>query len=183
MELPSDDNGESPFAELPSDDNGKSQFALPRGGAVSFQSTPKRKRPNPVQQRGRLRTGGGADHLDLPDEVVNDELVSDDDFDMPEEVPNDELDDLFGDVANASLNKEYRCTAKVLAKVLWKNKMKNFHVHPGPAAADVRARLVQGNVPDVAPNLSHSLSGALQDDVMEVFSPPRILENTAKLGL
>ena len=31
--------------------------------------------------------------------------------------------------------------------------------------------------------LGRSLGGALQDDVMEVFSPPRILEHTASLGL
>ena len=31
--------------------------------------------------------------------------------------------------------------------------------------------------------LGHSLGGASQDDVMEVFSPPRILEHTATLGL
>ena len=37
--------------------------------------------------------------------------------------------------------------------------------------------------PDVEAYLGRDLGGALQDDVMEVFSPPRILEHTATLGL
>ena len=55
---------------------------------------------------------------------------------------------------------------------------------PGPPAADIQARLMQGRGPDVDVYLAlgHSLGGALQDDVMEVFSPPRILEHTTTLG-
>ena len=54
---------------------------------------------------------------------------------------------------------------------------------PGPTAADIRATLVQGRAPDVEAYLGRSLGGALQDDVMEMFSPPRILEYTSILGL
>ena len=53
----------------------------------------------------------------------------------------------------------------------------------GPTPADVQATVVQDRPPDVETYLGHSLGGALQDDVMEVFSPPRILEHTAALGL
>ena len=54
---------------------------------------------------------------------------------------------------------------------------------PGPSAADTQAKVVQERAPDVEAYLGRDLGGALQDDVMEVFSPPRILEHTAKLGL
>ena len=56
-------------------------------------------------------------------------------------------------------------------------------MYPGPTAADIQATLVQGRAPDVEAYLGRSLGGALQDDVMEMFSPPRILEYTAILGL
>ena len=51
----------------------------------------------------------------------------------------------------------------------------------GPTAADIQATLVQGRAPDVEAYLPRSdvgalhtaiHGGALQDDVMEVFSPP-----------
>ena len=54
---------------------------------------------------------------------------------------------------------------------------------PGPTAADIQATVVQERAPDVEAYLGRDLGGALQDDVMEVFSPPRILEHTATLGL
>ena len=59
---------------------------------------------------------------------------------------------------------------------------------PGPTAADVLATLVQRCAPDVVPYTQHSLAFSertfvSQGDVMEVFSPPRILEHTAALGL
>ena len=54
---------------------------------------------------------------------------------------------------------------------------------PGPTAADIQAKVVQERAPDVDAYLGRDLGGALQDDVMEVFSPPRILEHTATLGL
>ena len=59
----------------------------------------------------------------------------------------------------------------------------HFRTSPGPTAAEIQARLMQGHAPDVKAYLGHSLGGALQDDVMEVFSPPRILEHTRTLGL
>ena len=44
--------------------------------------------------------------------------------------------------------------------------------------------MVREGAPDVKAYLVRSsLDGALQDDVMDVFSPPRILEHTATLGL
>ena len=54
---------------------------------------------------------------------------------------------------------------------------------PGPTAADIQAKVVQERAPDVDAYLGRDLGGTLQDDVMEVFSPPRILEHTATLGL
>ena len=54
---------------------------------------------------------------------------------------------------------------------------------PGPTAADTQAKVVQERAPDVDAYLGRDLGGTLQDDVMEVFSPPRILEHTKILGL
>ena len=59
---------------------------------------------------------------------------------------------------------------------------------PGPTAADVLATLVQRCAPDVVPYTRRSLTFSArtfvsQDDVMEVFSPPRIREHTAAFGL
>ena len=61
-------------------------------------------------------------------------------------------------------------------KMIKKNQM-----FPGPTAADVLATLVQRCAPDVEAYLTNG--GAIADDVMEVFSPPRILEHTVALGL
>ena len=114
-----------------------------------------------------------AGDLVLPEEVV--------DLDLPEEVVNDELDDLFVDVTTASPQKEDRS----LAKKLRRNKCyqtKCYRVFEGPTAADIQATLVQGRAPDVEAYLPRSdvgalhtaiHGGALQDDVMEVFSPPQ----------
>ena len=100
------------------------------------------------------------------------------DIDLPEEVANDELDDLFVDVTTGSPKKEDRYFAKAL-----RGKKKRARVFPGPTPADVQATVVHDRAPDVETYLGRSLGGALQDDVMEVFSPPRILEHTAALGL
>ena len=81
-------------------------------------------------------------------------------------------------VKTASPKKEDRSLAKTLGK-----KKKHARVFPGPTAADIQAKVVQERAPDVQAYLGRDLGGALQDDVMEVFSPPRILEHTATLGL
>ena len=99
-------------------------------------------------------------------------------IDLPEEVANDELDDLFVDVTTGSPKKEDRYFAKKL-----RGKKKRARVFPGSTAADVQATVVHDRAPDVETYLGRSLGGALQDDVMEVFSPPRILEHTAAVGL
>lgn len=44
-------------------------------------------------------------------------------------------------------------------------------------------RLFRSELPSVTPNVPRLLDGVLQDDVCEIFSPPRILEHTKKLGL
>ena len=44
---------------------------------------------------------------------------------------------------------------------------------PGPTAADILATVVQERAPDVEAFLGRDLGGAVQDDVMEVFSPPQ----------
>ena len=49
---------------------------------------------------------------------------------------------------------------------------KRARVFPGPPPADVQATVVHDRAPDVETYLGRSLGGALQDDVMEVFSPP-----------
>ena len=178
MGLPSDDDGELQFAALlPSDDDGLVE--LPSGdwddgGASSSQGIAKRRRRGPAQQRGRV----DGDVSDLPEEAVNEESVATGDIDLPEEVAHDELDDLFVDVTTASPKKEDRSLAKT-----HRGKNKHARVYPGPTAADIQATLVQGRAPDVEAYLGRSLGGALQDDVMELFSPPRILEYTAILGL
>jgi hypothetical protein len=118
------------------------------------------------------------DVSDLPEEAVNEESVATGDIDLPEEVANDELDDLFVDVTTASPKKEGRSLAKT-----HRGNKKHARVYPGPTAADIQATLVQGRAPDVEAYLGRSLGGALQDDVMEIFSPPRILEYTAIVGL
>ena len=172
MGLPSGDDG-----ELPSDDDGLVELPsgdCDDGGASSSQGIAKRRRRGPAQQRGRV----DGDVSDLPEEAVNEESVATGDIDLPEEVANDELDDLFVDVATASPKKEDRSLAK-----MHRGKKKHARVYPGPTAADIQATLVQGRAPDVEAYLGRSLGGALQDDVMELFSPPRILEYTAILGL
>ena len=156
MGLPSDGDGELPFAALlPSDDDGLVE--LPSGIA-------KRRRRGPAQQRGRV----DGDVSDLPEEAVNEESVATGDIDLPEEVANDELDDLFVDVTTASPKKEDRSLANK-----HRGKKKHARVFPGPTAADTRATLVQGRAPDVEAYLGRSLGGALQDDFMEMFSPPQ----------
>ena len=62
-------------------------------------------------------------------------------------------------------------------------KKKKAREFPGPTAANIQATVVHERAPDVEAYLGRDLGGALQDDVMEVFSPPRILEHTATLGL
>ena len=70
-----------------------------------------------------------------------------------------------------------------MGKNAWEKK-KHARVFPGPTAAEIQATVVRERAPDVKAYLVRSsLDGALQHDVMEVFSPPRILEYTAKLGL
>ena len=59
---------------------------------------------------------------------------------------------------------------------LWQKrfgKKKDARVFPGPSAADIQAKVVQVRAPDVEAYLGRDLGGALQDDVMEVFSPPQ----------
>ena len=67
-----------------------------------------------------------------------------------------------------------------MANKFWKQK--HDRVFEGPTAADIQATLVQGRAPDVEAYLPRSdvgalhtavHGGALQDDVMEVFSPPQ----------
>ena len=112
MGLPSDDDGELPFAALlPSDDDGLVELPsgdCDDGGASSSQGIAKRRRRGPAQQRGRV----DGDVSDLPEEAVNEESVATGDIDLPEEVANDELDDLFVDVTTASPKKEDRSLAK-----------------------------------------------------------------------
>ena len=105
----------------------------------------------------------------IPGPSAGDSLAAGD-IDLPEKVANDELDDLFVDVTTASPKKEDRYWAKTLA-----NKKKHDRVFPGPNAAEIQATVVRERAPDVKAYLVRSsLDGALQDDVMEVFSPPRI---------
>ena len=182
---PSDDEG---LVELPSDD-------CDDGGASSSQGmakrrrlwtairNPRRDRPSDVIPGPSAGDSLAAGNIDLPEEVANDELddlLEDVTTATPkkEDVATDELDDLFVDVKTASPKKEDRSLAKTL-----RGKKKHFRVSPGPTAAEIQARLMQGRAPDVKAWLGRSLGGALQDDVMEVFSPPRILEHTATLGL
>ena len=121
------------------------------------------------------------DVSDLPEVAggpsAGDSLASGD-IDLPEEVANDELDDLFVDVTTGSPKKEDGYFANKL-----RGKKKRARVFPGPTPADDQATAVNDRAPDVETYLGRSLGGALQDDVMEVFSPPRILEHTAALGL
>ena len=124
-----------------------------------------------------------AGNIDLPEEVANDELddlLEDATTATPkkEDVATDELDDLFVDVKTASPKKEDRSLAKTR-----REKKKHAPVFPGPTAADIQATVVQERAPEVEAYLGRDLGGALQDDVMEVFSPPRILEHTKILGL
>ena len=98
-------------------------------------------------------------------------------IDLPEDVLTDELDNLLEDVTTASPKKEDRSLAKKLRK---KKKAREF---PGPTAATILATVMHERAPDVEAYLGRDLGGALQDDVMEVFSPPRILEHTKILGL
>jgi len=114
-----------------------------------------------------------AGNIDLPEEVADDELddlLEDVTTATPkkEDVATDELDDLFVDVKTASPKKEDRSLAKTLGK-----KKKHARVFPGPTAADIQAKVVQERAPDVEAYLGRDLGGALQDDVMEVFSPPQ----------
>ena len=58
---------------------------------------------------------------------------------------------------------------------------------PGPTAADVLSTLVQRCAPDVVRYTQHSLAFSArtfvsQDDVMEVFSPPRLTKWAADFG-
>ena len=55
--------------------------------------------------------------------------------------------------------------------------------YPGPSSQEVMKRLFRSEPPSVTPNVPRLLDGVLQDDVCEIFSPPRILEHTKKLGL
>ena len=64
-------------------------------------------------------------------------------IDLPEEVVNDELDDLFVDVTTASPQKEDRWLANKLRR------KKKYRVFEGSTAADIHATLVQGRAPDV----------------------------------
>eukprot|EP00974_Lingulodinium_polyedra_P028175 2720559-Lingulodinium_polyedra.AAC.1 len=55
--------------------------------------------------------------------------------------------------------------------------------YPGPSSQTVMKSLFRSELPNVTQNVPRLLDGALQDDVREVFSPPRILGRTKKLGL
>ncbi len=147
MELPPDDDGESLLALLSDDD-----CETPR----------KRLRSSPAQTQRLQRGPEAVDCLDLPEDVVN-----------------DELDNLFGDVATASPYKRHREVAKGLRR----RKTNEARVYPGPTSSEVMSSLIQRKAPDVmVARLGLALDSALQDDVMETFFPPRILPHTEKLG-
>ena len=112
----------------------------------------------------------------IPGPSAGDSLAAGD-IDLPDRVANDDLNSLLDDVKTKSPKREDRDLAK---KVLLHKKRRVF---PGPTAADILATVVQKRAPDVEKFLGRDLGGTVQDDVMEVFSPPRILEHTAKLGL
>ena len=193
-------HGELPFAALPSDDDGLVELPsddCDDGGASSSQGIAKRRRlwtairnprgdrpsdviPGPSAGDSLAAGGPRGDHPRdvIPGPSAGDSLAAGD-IDLPEEVANDELDDLFVDVTTASPKKEDRYLAKTLRG---KKKHVRRRVFPGPTPADIQTTVVQGRAPDVEADLSLP-GGALQDDVMEVFSPPRILEHTATLGL
>ena len=173
MELPSDDDG----VLMPSDDDGGGVL-MPSGDAgqnIAQERCPKtpvkRKRissspgqPRPVIDRDQAPVE--IDSLGLPDDVVVDDPSA--------------LHDSLGDVAAESPDKNHR---KYAVDELKKKQKRNFKLHPGPTSSEVMASLVQHKIPTVVPARLRNLHGTLQDDVMEICSPPRILEHTKKCGV
>ena len=111
MGLPSDDDGELPFAALlPSDDDGLVEMPsddCDDGGASSSQGIAKRRRLWTA-----IRNPRGDHPRDvIPGPSAGDSLAAGN-IDLPEDVLTDELDDLLEDVTTASPKKEDRSLAK-----------------------------------------------------------------------
>lgn len=189
MELPPDDDGGLALPEAPPSDDG--DVLLPESdsdgqdiaqlasasGQGPFKTPMKRMRSSPTQNQG-LQPGPVA--RDPPPAVIDGQPGG---LDLPEDVVNDdsELDDIFGDVATVSPDKRHRQCARGLQRKT--KKQRQVKEYPGPSSSEVMASLIQRKAPVVVPPLGLMLDGTLADDVMEMFSPPRILERTQKLGL
>jgi len=120
--------------------------------------------PRPVIDRDQAPVE--IDSLGLPHDVVVDDQRA--------------LHDILGVVAAESPDKNHR---KYDAAELKKKQQRIFKSHPGRTSSEVMASLVQHKVPVVVPPRLLNLDGTLQEDVMEIFSPPRSLEHTKKFGL
>ena len=165
MELPSDDDG----VLMPSDDDGRdvAQERRPKTPARRRRISSSPGQPRPVIDRDQAPVE--IDSLGLPDDVVVDDHSA--------------LHDILGYVAAESPDKNHRKYAVNELKKKCLKQKRNFKSHPSPTSSEVMASLVQHKVPAVVPPRLLNLDGTLQDDVMEIFSPPRILEHTKKFGL
>ena len=85
---------------------------------------------------------------------------------------------MFDDVLSSPDNRTHQ-----FVKVHRRKGMEMKKWYPGPSSQEVMQRLFLSEHPSVTPTVPRLLDGVLQDDVCELFSPPRILKHTKKLGL
>ncbi len=181
MELPPDDGGpdlldlppqlDNLALELPDSDHGED--LLPQAKRTRRRAA---KVPVVGLAQSLHRMGAMARSCCLTPSVLNDVLL---DEQLPVEVVTADLDDVFEDVVLVSRDKGHHDFVRRHRQKGMKLK-KQF---PGPSSSEVMEALFQCEPPCVVSHVPRWMDGTLQDDVCEIFSPPRVLEHTKKLGL
>ena len=159
----------SPVAEdaLPSSDDGDPLPAPPRRAESA-------KRPRLAagrQARAGATSSSNAEMVLLPMDVESE-------CDLPS-VCDDQLDDMFTEGLTLALSKK----EKEFIKCQQRRGRRAWRRFPGKSIKQVLGSSYSKFPDYTAPVVPRGLDGTLPDDVCEIFSPPRILRHTARLGL
>jgi len=165
----------TPLLDLPSDDDGPLPIDDAGPGAVHLHPQPKRVRPprsngsgTRADLRRQLVDHGPAVCLQLPDD-------DDDEGDLPPDI-----------LHELTLDGPVEGPAGRQAKLRVRGRLKAKVEYPGPGVSDIMQCLEM--VPHRTPMLWNvrvpmQLDGTLQDDLMEVYSPPRMVAVAKQVGL
>ena len=134
----------------------------------------------PVKRKKRMHSP----KVEMPADVLQDALQDDEKVEIPPDVLQDELDDIFADIAQVSPSKEHRRFARARRGSGKHGRKPRKNKYPGPSAATIMkdaCQWPQGNVAGMG--IARRVGHCEPDDVLEIFSPPRILLHTQRLGL